>query len=82
MKIAKEFTTRQAWTLLQNSFFKPVSGTDESAGAIGDAIFTDLSNWMLDGFKSQDSMKKKNLYYTFIKLYLVQIPGYASELLD
>ena len=37
---------------------------------------------MIDGFKSQDSTKKKNLYYNFIKLYLIQLPGYASELLD
>ena len=81
MKIAKEFTTRQAWILLQNSFFKPLSGT-ENVSCTGDQIFTDLNKWMKDGFKSEDSVKKKNLYYNFIKLYLIQIPGYASELLD
>ena len=49
MNIAKEFKTRQAFFLLRNSFFKPVSGI-ESANAIGDEIFTDFSAWMRDGF--------------------------------
>ena len=81
MKIAREFRIRQAWILLQSSFFKPVSGT-ESANAIGDKIFTDFNAWMKDGFLSKDSVKKKSLYSTFIKLYMIQISGYASELLD
>ena len=49
MKIAKEFKTNQAWTLLKDFFFKPVSGS-EAAIAIGDKIFTDMNNWMRDGF--------------------------------
>ena len=49
MNIAKEFKTRQAFFLLRNSFFKPVSGT-EYANAIGDEIFTDFGAWMRDGF--------------------------------
>ena len=49
MNIAREFRTRQAYSLLKSSFFKPVKGT-ESADAMGDQIYADFNAWMKDGF--------------------------------